>query len=267
MNPLQAQTPAQPVSLLPNIAVTPFVGDETVTNQQLIFLTGKFAGELMATKAFQVLDRGKMDYILMEQGFQQSGACNSSECQVQMGQLLGVDFIVSGNLVRFGSKYAFRADYIDVGSGQVVQSVERSESGDLEDVYEALCKGAAITLAQSVTAQVSPSINGGPLAMQNTVPSDAIPTTTSHPLSFKRKLALAIWGTSLVGAGGGVYFNNKAKTESDHYYAAVDAKTYYPTKNAYDEANTATKYRMVSYGASLGTFVIGAVLWFLPEGK
>ena len=66
----------------------PFVGDKSVTAEQLNFITGKFAGELMNTQVFHMLDRGQMDYILKEQGFQQTGTCNSSECQVQMGQLL-----------------------------------------------------------------------------------------------------------------------------------------------------------------------------------
>lgn len=262
--PLSAQPSVDASPAQPNIAVIPFVGDESVTSQQLNFLTGKFAGELIATKAFRVLDRGKMDYILKEQGFQQSGACNSSECQVQMGQLLGVDFIVSGNLVRFGSKYAFRADYIEVSSGQVVQTVEQSESGDLEDVYGALCKGAAIQLAQSFAGEPSPQ------EAQSPIPSDAIPkspSSTQHSLSLKRKIALALWGTSLVGAGGGVFFNSKVDAYSDDYNSAKNRNIYAETKDAYNNVNEAKTNRTISYGVSIGTFLIGAVLWFLPEGK
>jgi TolB-like protein len=276
---------AQTVTI-PNIAVTPFAGDKNVSSEQLTFITGKFAAELMATKAFRVLDRGKMEYILKEQGFQQTGACNSSECQVQMGQLLGVDNIISGNLVRFGRKYAFRIDYIDVGSGQVVHSVEQSETGELEDVYENLCRGVAIKLTQAVqgtASQGTPAQAAVPAAV--TPKSEAViplappvvegvkpivpPTkrSTQPSLSLKRKIALGLWGTTLLASGGGAYFNSVGVASQKDYYTAVDAENKTGAKTAYDDIQSASSKRNMSYGASLGTLVLGAVLWFWPEGK
>ena len=74
----------------PSIAVLTFKGDNIVTPEQLAFITTKFASELISSGAFTVLDRNRMDAILAEQGFQQSGTCNSTDCNVQVGQLLGV---------------------------------------------------------------------------------------------------------------------------------------------------------------------------------
>lgn len=272
---------------VPNIAVSPFVGDETVSSQQLNFITGKFAGELINTQAFTVLDRGKMEYILKEQGIQQSGACNTSECRVQMGQLLGVNYIIAGNLVRFGRKYAFRADYIDVGSGEVLYFVEQSETGELEDVYESLCRGAAIKLAQKVKGEESnqatpvepaiapastlestpmPVMASTPPAAQ--VPADAIPVSPSKkPMSTKRKIALALWGASLVGTGFGVYSNTQVTKYQSDYDAAIEASVYADAQSAHDNVGSAVTRRNISYGVSLGTLLVGAVLWFLPEGK
>ena len=333
---------------LPNIAISPFVGDKNVTPEQLNFLTGKFAGELITTQVFNVLDRGKMDYILKEQGFQQTGLCNSSECQVQMGQMLGVDFIVTGNLVRFGSKFAFRADYIDVGSGKVVYFVEQNASGELEDVYEALCEGAAKKLALKVAppvattvAPVPPPVTPAPVAIAEAlvpppvtpapvviaeapvplpvtpapvviaeapvpppvippliaiaeapvpppvisppspvipaqtgiqspapvVPADALPAQPSKPLSGKRKFALALWGSSLLGAGGGYYFDKKGGSAQGDYEVAAGFLLEADAKVAYDKVQIADRNRNIGYGASIGTLLIGAVLWFLPEGK
>jgi hypothetical protein len=250
----------------------------------LSFITGKFSGEVMRTNAFTVLDRGRMDYILKEQGFQLTGACNSSECQVQMGQLLGVDFIVVGNLVRFGSKYAFRADYIDVGSGKVLYFAEQEESGDLEDVYGDLCLGVAQQLAQMaksaplVADALSPVIptQTGIQGPAPKVPADVLPVVPSKPLSGKRKFALALWGTALLGSGGGYYFNGKAKGYMTDYNAANTAWEIPANRTealvtdlteSYDDATNAKTYRSISYGVSLTALVAGAVLWFLPEGK
>lgn len=258
----------------PNIAVAPFVGDKSVTQEQLAFITGKFAGELMNTHAFTVLERGKMDYILSEQGFQQGGTCNTSECQVQMGQLLGVDFIVSGNLVRFGRKYAFRADYIDVGSGKVSYFVEQSETGELEDVYERLCQGAAVQLARKAKGEeVSSAVSDVSIASAGKdqslpqVPADAIPVGASKPLSTKRKVALALWGSSLLGAGFGVYSNTQLSGFQEDYKSAVAAADYNGAASAYTDGNSAETRRTVGYGVSMGTLVLGAILWFWPEEK
>ena len=114
---------------LPRIAVIDFTGDKSVETEQLAFISGKMASELNDTKAFVVLDRSRMAYILKEHGFQQSATCNSSDCRVQVGQLLGVDMLVAGNLVKFGPTYMLRLDYLDVTSGQIVKSVDLQKKG------------------------------------------------------------------------------------------------------------------------------------------
>jgi len=58
--------------------------------------------ELIATGAFRVMERSQMDAVLKEQGFQQSGVCDNSECVVEMGQLLGVQQMLVGSVGRVG---------------------------------------------------------------------------------------------------------------------------------------------------------------------
>jgi len=261
---------AQSTPKLPNVAVMDFTGDNTVSADQLKFMTGKFMGELIATNQFTVLDRGKMDYILKEQGFQQSGACNSSECKVQMGQLLGVDYLVAGNLVKFGPEYAFHIEYIDVATGQVRKTVELTQKGDLYEVYKELCSEGARRLAIASSPMVQPKpIDLAPAepSVARPTPIEALPVAPAKPLSTKRKVALALWGTSLVGVGTGAYFNSKGTSYQDDYNTAYAANNYTQTKAAYNKIQDAKTARNASYGISIGTFLLGAVLWFLPEGK
>lgn len=263
---------AQSTIIQPNIAVIPFVGDKNVTTEQLNFLTGKFAGELIQTKVFRVLDRGKMDFVLKEQGFTQSGLCSSSECQVQIGQLLGVDVIVAGNLVRFGKKYAFRADYIDVTSGQVLFTAEYSESGDLEDIYERLCQVAAKDLAQKYrsgkTAEPkieevdtqAPVVTEVDNKIQNPI---TITKEEEKPLSFKRKVALFLWSSTLIGAGAGYYYDQKGAEQLNEYAKATEAEE---IRNLAKDIDNSENLRNGSYGVSMGTALVGLLLWVLPEG-
>jgi TolB-like protein len=240
---------------LPNVAVLTFQGGKTVEAEQLLFLTGKFTSELIASKAFVVLDRGRMDLILKEQGFQQTAVCNNSECQLQMGQLLGVDYIISGNLVQFGGEFAFRLDYIDVATGRIEKTVEISEKGSLEDVYKPLCEKAAKRLAQATH---------GEQAIDGAVPVDK----SRSPLSLKRKIALGFFSGAGLGLGGGVYFNQQALAYEDDYNAEHDLL--HPNKEQltkiYNDVNETKEARNISYGSSVGTALIGLLLWFWPEG-
>ena len=275
---LWAQTSLPPIAQKgpPNVAVMPFSGDQNVTSEQLNFITSMFMGELNGTNAFTVLDRGKMEFILKEQGFQQSGSCNSSECHVQMGQLLGVDDLIVGNLVRFGKTYALHLDYVNVGTGQIVKSVNAEQKGDLESVYKDLCRSGAESLVSALSTkplEMDQSVNPAELSDSKKVPADAMPKLPSKPMSVKRKVALALWGTAALGAGGGYYFDSKASSYlSDYNTAATQWQT--PANRSttlaatltdnYNNATNAKTYRNISYGISLTALVAGAVLWFLP---
>jgi len=239
---------------LANVAVLPFTGDKTVTSEQLTLITGKFIGDLLNTHNFQVLDRGKMEFILKEQGFQQQGACNSSECKVQIGQLLGVDNLISGTLVSFDSEYALHLEYVDVGTGQIQQTVELSEKGSLAEVYKNLSAKGAIQLASQIT---------NPRA----VPPDALPSMQKSSLSTKRKIALVLGGLSLAGAGTGVYFNSQYNDANSQFDNAQTNHNAGDLKQAESDMSSYKQSRTIAYGASLGTAVIALILWFLPEGN
>jgi len=244
-----------------NVAIMPFSGDNTVSADQLEFITSKFTGELVKANIFKVLDRGKMDFILQEQGFQQSGACNSSECKVQMGQLLGVDDIVAGKLVRFGSTYALHLEFINVSTGEIAQTVDSERKGELEDVYKTLCSSAAQTLQEEAQAEaISTQV---PIVSKSKVPRDAIPKAEFKPMSTKRKVALALLGPSFVGAGVGYYFDGKAANYRSEYHTAIDNKDPITTKDAYDNTQSAKNLRNVSYSVSVGVVLVGVMLWFL----
>ena len=58
-------------------------------------LTERLRSELVGTQRFTILERGKMDKIINEMGFQLSGY-TSSECIVEAGQILGVQLMAGG---------------------------------------------------------------------------------------------------------------------------------------------------------------------------
>lgn len=133
---------------VPTVAVLPFVGaQERVVSSEAANITGRIESELMSAGKFRVLDRRNMDAILREQGFQQSGACTTDECQVQVGQLLGVERIIVGEIFRSGDLWSLSAKMVDVGSGEVLASHILDIKGNMETVLKGGCPEMASILA------------------------------------------------------------------------------------------------------------------------
>jgi hypothetical protein len=266
---------AKELTRKPNIAVIDFAGDHTVTLEQLAFISGVMASELIETNQFVVLDRGRMETILREQGFQQSGACNSNECQIQVGQLLGVDKLVAGNLVRFGPTYMLRLDYLDVATGTIEKSVRLQQNGELHEIVDAMCKEGAQKLQLALFAPatveevVQPNDPRESLASRQTVTAGAVPKQSKprKPLSVKRKIALSILGTSALAGASGYWFDRQAVAYMDDYTVAVGAGQYGEALATHQNATDTEIRRNISYGASAGMGLAALVLWFWPEGK
>ncbi|MBK9578939.1 MAG: hypothetical protein IPO40_17855 [Fibrobacteres bacterium] len=112
-------------------------------------INSHLASELVRSGAFRVMERTQMDKILAEQGFQKSGACEKSECEVELGKLLSVDRIVVGDLGRVGTKYALSARMIHVQTGEILVSVTESGASSLEDASTDLVPLIADRLANA----------------------------------------------------------------------------------------------------------------------
>lgn len=116
-------------------------------------LTNRFRSELVNTQAFFVLERGQMDDILKEVGFQNSG-CTSSECMIEIGKLLNVQKMIGGSLGKLGSVYTIDLRLIDVQTGRIDKTITEDHSGDLTDLLQVM-KSVAMRFAALETRQAS----------------------------------------------------------------------------------------------------------------
>lgn len=95
-------------------------------------LTDALRNYLINTGAFRVMERGKMDLILKEQGFQQSGACTDQACLVEMGQLLGVDHLITGSIGKVGGTYSTNIRMININTGEIVRTANKFYKGEID---------------------------------------------------------------------------------------------------------------------------------------
>ena len=147
---------AQPSSGLIRVAKTPTVAVLEFTSSGSIIpaadlqaITSRFEAEVIATDSFRVVERRNIARILKEQGFQQSGACDNSECQVEVGQLLGVQYLFSGEVTQMERAWSLVVKRTDVGTAQTVFSHVLDIRGSKAD----LLRGGVTKMARIATGQ------------------------------------------------------------------------------------------------------------------
>jgi len=89
--------------------------------------------ELSKNTRIRLVERGQMQEILKEQGFQQTG-CTNDACAVEVGQLLGVKNMVVGSVGAAGSFTILTVRLIDVASGAVLVNESVRTKGGIDQV-------------------------------------------------------------------------------------------------------------------------------------
>jgi TolB-like protein len=108
----------------PHIAVLELQGNN-IQQGDIAGLSNMLRTELFKTRKFKVIERGQMDEILKEQKFQMSG-CTSQECAVEVGQLLGVQYMVTGSVDKVGSTYLADIRMVNVENGEIHNAVNET---------------------------------------------------------------------------------------------------------------------------------------------
>jgi TolB-like protein len=256
-----AQAPATATaapSAKPNIAVLTFEGDATSTPEQRAAISDRLQMELIKSGAFRVLDRSKVDEILREQGFQQAGVCSGTECQVEVGKLLGVEKLIGGKVVNFGDAWSLSATLTDVGSGQIEVSEAEDVQGKLFDV---LSKGCP-TLAYKLAGVPAPHSGGAAtLSADSLRQAQAAAAATQSAAAAKASKAKSsafkwILGGGMLAAGAGMvafgYLQDKAVTDKIDEFNALPADADFTAARADVQATKDEKIPLRNLGYGLG---------------
>ena len=113
----------------PTVAILDFEG-RGVSVQEVQTLSERMRTEIGNTNAVRLIERKAVDKIMEEQGFQQSG-CTTDECASEVGQLLGVQYMISGAIGLMGKTYTIDAKMFSVETGETVRTKSVSHKGDI----------------------------------------------------------------------------------------------------------------------------------------
>lgn len=151
-----------------------------LTEMEASILTDRLRNELFQTGKFRLLEREMMSEILKEQGFQLS-ECTSTSCMVEIGQLLNVEFIISGSVSKFGSMFSISSRMISVETGEIFSTATFDHEGKIEDLLIRGMKEVAFVLTgQKTQKDIIQSKQITDVAPQNTtqIHEQTTPTKT-----------------------------------------------------------------------------------------
>jgi len=124
-----------------------------VSSDEVATLTNRFHDELTKTNKYTVVERTKMEEVLKEQGFQQSG-CTSDECAVEVGKLIGVQQIVGGSIGKVGNVFSVSARIINVESEQILNVTTNDYEGEIGGLATEVMRQIVHQLTESVAAPI-----------------------------------------------------------------------------------------------------------------
>lgn len=171
-----AQEASAPVKI-DHLAILDFEAKGGMSKDEASIITERFRAQLLRSGRFRIMERAKMQEILKEQGFQESGLCDTTECSVELGRLLSVNRILTGSVNKFGNIYSLSARIMDVEKGNIV--VEEFE--DCECRLEDLLTRSTALLVAKLTGTGGPVATPTPTAKPTPLPTP-VPTQTPRPV-------------------------------------------------------------------------------------
>lgn len=129
-----------------NVAVLDFsISPASIGDDSAVILTELFQDVLVKAKAFNVIDRRRMESVLKELKLQQSGVTNA-DAAASLGKLLNAQEILMGTVRGLGSKRIVSVSMVDVETSKIIYS-DTGQYQSEEDL-----KALALVLANKLTA-------------------------------------------------------------------------------------------------------------------
>ena len=116
-----------------NLAIIP-LDTKGISDIEASVITDRLGLELSKTGLFTVLDQGKMKEILAIQNFPLTGR-ESEEDLAEAGQLLGVEQMMVGSVIKIGNTYTVILKLHDARSGAIVQVTSYDHRGTIAQLW------------------------------------------------------------------------------------------------------------------------------------
>lgn len=133
-------------------AVLTFDTRAGISPDEVALLADRFAVELGQLNAYRLISRSKMKELLELQDY--STACSSTECVIEAGQHLGVEYMIHGSIGRIGSIFTVNVYVTSVERAAVVAGATVDCSGQIEGLLTEGMVQAVNSLLRAVIDKV-----------------------------------------------------------------------------------------------------------------
>ena len=240
---------------LPRIGVLDFEPRSIPTSLSQRF-TEAVRNEIENINLVQVIDRGSLLSTLEERGYKRSN-CITDYCEALIGQLLEVDFILSGSIAYADSIYTIDMNMVSVPIGSIDKSITMRVFGDYQNLMDEAEAAAwnlfglkspqqiAIAEERERIARISSKLSGGvPVNIKNRFRWPSALRSTILPgwgqlYSDHRKLGLSLMGSEIVlgGLAFAFYKSYEFRVKDVNLYNRMYANT--------TDANKVSEFRKV----------------------
>ncbi|MFH0920719.1 MAG: CsgG/HfaB family protein [Fibrobacterota bacterium] len=197
-------------------------------------LSEALRNNVIELNAYTVLERSKMDVILKEQGFQQSGACTNDACAVEMGQLLGVDAMIVGSIGKVGKTYSISVRMLDLGTSRILRSASQYYKGEIDGLLTETIVGIAKKICvrdkPALSEAAQDAVKTTPAASAETTPAPASDESVQKGKS-NTWLYVTLGVAALAGGIGAFILMNNASNDKKTP-TATDERPAYPNPPA-----------------------------------
>ena len=118
------------------VSILDFKGDD-VDDKVLRACYNQLEESLINSNRFTVIDKSQRDEILNEQKFQNSGVCDE-ECAVEIGQLVGAEYLMLGEIIGFGKLFQVNIKIVNIEKGDVTEKVTSRIEGGLPKLLDGM---------------------------------------------------------------------------------------------------------------------------------
>ncbi len=116
-----------------------------------------------------------------------------------------------------------------------------------------------------INTEVEDSTSQSGVPQKRKTPRVLLPEKKQKKMSLKRIIAIGFLTAAAIGSGSSIYYVNEADDRNDSYNEAKKIQNEIEIQRRLDERNDAKGTRNGLVGFTIGTALIGVVLWFLPE--
>ena len=118
------------------VSILDFTGED-VSDKLLRACYQKLETSLIESNQYTVIAKNQREEILKEMKFQNSGVCDE-ECAVEIGQLVGAEYLMLGDIIGFADLYQINIKIVNIEKGDVVEKVTKEIKGNLSDLLNGM---------------------------------------------------------------------------------------------------------------------------------